>query len=138
LEHSLDKLHQVFINMINAVAAASEKRDPFTAGHQSRVAELATAIGKKLGLKGDRYDALNMAARIHDIGKINIPIEILSNPRKLTRLEYEMIKTHSKVGYDILQNLKSPWNLAEIVYQHHERMDGSGYPRGLTGDHVFL
>lgn len=123
---------------VEAIAKMVEVRDPYTAGHQSRVSHLAVAIAKELGLKDDQIEGIRVAANIHDIGKIQIPAEILSKPTKLTDLEYEMIKTHSGTGYEILKNIHFPWPIAQIVYQHHERIDGNGYPNGLKGDEILL
>jgi len=133
-----EKLRQSLEGTIHAVASAVEARDPYTAGHQSRVAELACAIGRKMELDTTRIDGLRWGGKIHDIGKIHLPAEILSKPAKLTDTEYELIKTHSQVGYDILKGIEFPWPIADIAYQHHERMDGSGYPQGLKGDEICL
>jgi len=138
LERNYSKMKMVFRNMVNALAATSDIRDPFTAGHQKRVSQLACEIAAEMDLTEDEQETIKMAALVHDIGKINIPIEILSNPRHLTDLEYEMIKTHSKVGHDILKTIKTPWKIAQIIYQHHERIDGSGYPEGLKGCDILL
>jgi len=115
------------------MAMTVESRDPYTAGHQRRVSELATPIGKDLGFSEDRLDGLRMAGVIHDLGKISVPSEILSKPGKINDNEFELIKNHAQVGYDILKEIDFPWPIAEIVYQHHERMNGSGYPRGEQG-----
>jgi putative nucleotidyltransferase with HDIG domain len=111
-------------------------RDPYTAGHQQRVAELAAAIATDMGMAPDRVYGLRMAGSIHDLGKIIIPSEILCKPGHLGHLEYEMIKNHVQAGYDILKKIEFPWPLADIILQHHERMDGSGYPHGLVGDAI--
>ena len=118
--------------------SAVESRDPYTSGHQVRVAHLARAIATEMGLPQDKIDGIRMAGSIHDIGKLSIPAEILSKPTKLTDIEYSLIKEHSRIGYEMLKNVESPWPLAQIVYQHHERMDGSGYPRNLKGDEILL
>jgi putative nucleotidyltransferase with HDIG domain len=121
-----------------AVGATLEIRDPYTSGHQVRVADLACAIAIERGLSEDRVEAVRMAATIHDIGKIAVPAEILSKPSKLTEAEFELIKVHAKVGYDILRNIDFPWPIAQFVLQHHERMNGSGYPAGLCGEDILL
>jgi putative nucleotidyltransferase with HDIG domain len=113
-------------------------RDPYTAGHQIRTADLASAIATEMGLPQDKIDGLRMASSIHDIGKLSIPAEILSKPTKLTDIEFSLIKEHSQSGYEMLKNVESPWPLAQIVYQHHERMNGSGYPRNLKGDEILI
>jgi putative nucleotidyltransferase with HDIG domain len=113
-------------------------KDPYTSGHQQRVSDLARAIATEMGLSADRQDFIRTASTIHDIGKIAIPTEILSNPTKLTALEFNLIKTHPQSGYDILKDIDFPWPVADIVLQHHERMDGSGYPQGLKEDDILL
>ena len=123
---------------IAVLSAAHGSRDPFTVLHQDRVAELAVAIGARLGLGSQRLEVLRLAAIVHDIGKIAVPAEILGKPGALSDTEYALVKTHCAVGYGILQNLQSPLPIAEIAYQHHERLDGSGYPRGLSGDGILL
>ncbi|HED14206.1 MAG TPA: PAS domain S-box protein [Gammaproteobacteria bacterium] len=123
---------------IMAVSKAFEVRDPYTAGHQQRVAQLACSIAQKMGLDGRQTEGVRMGATIHDLGKICLPAEILSKPTKLTALEFELIKNHTHVGYDILKDIPFPWPIADIAYQHHERMDGSGYPQGLKGDAICL
>jgi putative nucleotidyltransferase with HDIG domain len=115
-----------------------EMKDPYTAGHQQRVADLACAIALEMGLSEDRLYGLRMAGVIHDLGKIIVPSEILCKPGNLTGLEYELIKSHVQAGYDILKKIQFPWPLADIILQHHERMDGSGYPNGLMGDEIIL
>ena len=123
---------------INALASAVETRDPYTAGHQERVAKLACAIAKKLGLSKDQIEGIRMASLIHDIGKINVPAEILSRPAKLKESEISLIREHSKIGYEILKKIDFPWPIAKIVLQHHERMLGNGYPNGLSGKDILL
>jgi putative nucleotidyltransferase with HDIG domain len=120
------------------MVSAVETRDPYTAGHQVRSADLARAIATEMGLPQDKIDGIRMAGSIHDIGKLSIPAEILSNPTKLPELEFSLIKEHAKKGYEMLKDVESPWPLAEIVRQHHERMDGSGYPRNLKGDEICM
>lgn len=123
---------------VQAIALAVEMRDPYTAGHQSRAADLACAIAGIMNLAEDRIYGLKMASVIHDLGKLTIPGEILCKPGRLSGPEYAMIKTHVQSGYDILRKIDFPWPLADIVLQHHERLDGSGYPRGLSGDDILL
>jgi len=115
-----------------------EIRDPYTAGHQRRVAELAQALAERLELGERRSEGVYMAALIHDIGKIHVPSEILSKPGRLSDLEYALIKTHPAVGAEALQMVPFPWPLQEMIRQHHERSDGSGYPRGLSGDEILM
>ena len=123
---------------IQAIAATVESRDPYTAGHQKRVAELSTAIGREMGLDDERLRALGFAGIIHDLGKIHIPAEILSKPGRLSDLEYKLIQTHPEAGYEIIKDIRFPWPIAQIILQHHERLDGSGYPNGLKGDAILL
>jgi PAS domain S-box-containing protein len=123
---------------IQTIASTVEARDPYTAGHQRRVGELATAIALEMGLPEDQVNGIHLAAIIHDLGKIHIPAEILSKPGKLTNIEYMLIKTHPQDAYDILKSVKFPWPIADIILQHHERLDGSGYPQGLNGGAILL
>ena len=139
------KLQQTLYSLKNAVGAtiqvmvsAVEMKDPYTAGHQLRTADLACAIATEMGLAQEKIDGIHMAASIHDIGKLSIPAEILSKPTKLTNIEFSLIKEHVRSGYEMLKDVQSPWLLAQIVYQHHERMDGSGYPRNLKGDEIIM
>ena len=136
LQHTLESLRKAFSTIIQVMVSVVETRDPYTAGHQTRTADLARAIATEMGLSQDKIDGLRMAGSIHDIGKLSIPAEILSKPTKLSEIEFSLIKEHPQKGYEILKNVESPWPLAEIVYQHHERMNGSGYPRGLKGDEI--
>ena len=138
LRDALEILRKAFGATVQVMVTAVEVRDPYTSGHQIRSAELADAIAKEMGLPQEKVDGLRVAASIHDIGKISIPAEILSKPTKLTDLEFSLIKEHPKQGYQMTKNVESPWPLAEIVYQHHERMDGSGYPRKLKGDEILM
>jgi PAS domain S-box-containing protein/putative nucleotidyltransferase with HDIG domain len=131
-------LQQSLVQSIETIANTVEARDPYTAGHQQRVAALALAIAQEMGLPEDQIKGVHLAAIIHDLGKIHVPAEILSKPGKLTALEYELIKTHPQDGYDILKNVDFPWPIADIILQHHERLDGSGYPQGLKGDDILL
>ena len=123
---------------VQAMAATLETRDPYTAGHQQRVANLARAIAVEMGISEDKIEGIKMAGIIHDIGKIAVPAQILTKPGVLTDLEFNLIKTHAQVGYDILKTIDFPWPIAQMVHQHHERMDGSGYPQGLSGKDILL
>jgi PAS domain S-box-containing protein len=138
LKKSVEKLEKTMQSIIQAMAKIVEMKDPYTAGHQRRVAQLATAIAREMGLAPDKIDGLHMAATIHDIGKIYVPAEILCKPGRLTENEFGMIKAHAKVSYDILKMVEFPWPIAEIVIQHHERLDSSGYPLGISGDGIRL
>jgi putative nucleotidyltransferase with HDIG domain len=113
-------------------------RDPYTAGHERRVGEVAAAIAAEMGLDAETQRGLRVAGNLHDVGKITVPAEILSKPGKLSTLEFEIIKTHAAQGYEILKDIDFPWPVAEVAYQHHERIDGSGYPRGLKGEEIVL
>lgn len=138
LNRSYRQLDRLLEGVVNALASAVEKRDPYTAGHQRRVAELAVAITKELGVSEEIIDYLRIAALLHDVGKIYVPAEILAKPTILTPAEFKIIKTHSQVGYEILKPLDFPWPIPEIVLQHHEKNDGSGYPRGLKGNEIMI
>ncbi|MBN2621275.1 PAS domain S-box protein [candidate division WOR-3 bacterium] len=138
LKSNVDKLKQLMQNTVDSMATILETRDPYTAGHQQRVAQLANAIARSLNLSEDQLLGLNMAAVIHDIGKIYVPAEILTRPSTLTDSEFALIKTHPKVGYEILKRVEFPWPVATIVLQHHERINGSGYPQGLKGKSIIL
>jgi HD-GYP domain-containing protein (c-di-GMP phosphodiesterase class II) len=138
LENSIMKLRKAMGGIIQAMALTVEKRDPYTAGHQRRVSDLARAISTEMELSEEQIDGIRLAGTIHDIGKICVPADILSKPGRLTEHEFGIIKDHPQVGYDILKEIEFPWPIAQIVYQHHERMDGSGYPRGLAGEKILL
>jgi putative nucleotidyltransferase with HDIG domain len=138
LKDTLESLRKAVDTTVQVLVSAVEVRDPYTAGHQLRTADLARAIATEMGLPQEKIDGIRMAGSIHDIGKLSIPAEILSKPTKLTNLEFSIIKEHSQKGYEMLKDVESPWPLAEIVYQHHERMDGSGYPRNLKGDEILM
>jgi len=135
---SFEKLQRALEETVHALASAVEMRDPYTAGHQRRVTELVCAVAEEMGLPEEQIEGLRMAGLIHDIGKINVPAEILSKPSRLNDTEFSLIKAHSQAGYDILKTIDFPWPLAKIVLQHHERIDGSGYPTGLKGDEILL
>ncbi len=138
LRKSYTKLQKTLNGTINALATIVETNDPYTSGHQKRVAFLAIAISEELGLDKNKIEAIGTAACIHDIGKINIPASILSRPGKLSDIEFEMIKAHSKIGYDIIKEIEFPSSVEKIVLQHHERLDGSGYPDGLKNKDIIL
>jgi PAS domain S-box-containing protein len=138
LHQTLESLKRAVGTTIQVLMSALESRDPYTAGHQSQSTNLACAIAEELGLCQDKIEGIRMAASIHDIGKLSIPAEILTKPTKLTNLEFSLIKEHARSGYDMLKDVESPWPLAQIVYQHHERMDGTGYPRNLKGDEILM
>jgi PAS domain S-box-containing protein/putative nucleotidyltransferase with HDIG domain len=138
LKQSFEKLHNALGSTIQAISKIVESRDPYTSGHQERVARLATAIAGEMGLPGELIESIRMAATLHDVGKINVPAEILSKPKHLSEIEMSMVRMHSEVGYSILAPIDFPYPVAQIVAQHHERMDGSGYPAGLTGEHILL
>ena len=138
LQRSYKQLRETFIETVNALASTVEMKDPYTAGHQRWATRLACAIAKEMGLSEEQIEGIRMAASIHDIGKINIPAEILSKPGQLSDIQYNMVKIHAQVGCDILREIKFPWPVAKIVLQHHERWDGSGYPEGLSGEEIIL
>lgn len=136
LAYSAERLKRALLGTIQAIAITVEKRDPYTAGHQQKTALLVTAIAEELGWSAERIEGLRLGAIIHDIGKIYVPAEILSRPGALTASEYKIIKTHPLVGYDIVKDVEFPWPVAQMILQHHERLDGSGYPHGLKGDEI--
>jgi len=135
-KNSFDQLRKALSGTVQAIASLVETRDPYTAGHQDRVVDLARAIARQMGLSKEQIDGLRIAGKIHDIGKVSVPAELLSLPRKLSDLEFELIKTHAQAGYEIIKDIEFPWPIARIVLEHHERMDGSGYPNGLTGKDI--
>lgn len=129
-------LRRTLLGTVEALASALEVRDPYTAGHQRRVAHVAVHIADLLGFDEERREGLRLAGLLHDIGKLHIPAEILAKPTRLTAAEFALIKDHSLAGWDILKRVEFPWPLAKMVLQHHERMDGSGYPEGVAGDEI--
>lgn len=135
---SLDRLRQTLRGAVDAISRAVELRDPYTAGHQRRVADLARAVAEELGLDAERVEAVRTAGSIHDIGKLKVPAEILVKPGRLTPIEFGLVKLHPQTGFEALRPVDFPWPLAEIVLQHHERLDGSGYPAGIGGDRILL
>ena len=138
LKASVEKLNIITHSIIEAITKTVEKRDPYTAGHQQRVSRLAAGIAGKMNLTQEKIEGIQIAALVHDIGKIVIPIDILSKPGRINFHEYSLIKAHSETGYEILQGIEFPWPVAQIVLQHHERIDGSGYPYGLKGNDILL
>jgi len=132
------QLQIAFMQTVGLVTTLSEMRDPYTAGHERRVAEIAVAIGKELGLDDLQLEGLKVGGYLHDVGKTSIPVEILTKPGKISALEYELIKVHPMAGYNVLKDVDFPWPVARIALQHHERLDGSGYPKGLKGDEILL
>jgi len=137
-KESAERIRKALGATAQAIAVTIEMRDPYTAGHQRRVADLASSIAKEMNLPDDQIFGIHMAATIHDIGKISVPSEILSKPTKLKKMEFDLIKEHSQSGYDILKDIDFPWPIARIVLEHHERMNGSGYPRNLTGNEILI
>ena len=138
LKKSYEDLEKIMSGTLFAFGRLSEARDPYTAGHQKRVSKLACEVGRELGLSEDKCKGIEVAGSLHDIGKINIPSEILNKPGKLTEIEINLIKTHPQIGYEIVKNIPFPWPVSETIIQHHERLDGSGYPYGLKGDEICL
>jgi PAS domain S-box-containing protein len=138
LQRSYELLRETLISSVNALASTIEKRDPYTAGHQKQATILACAIATEMELPEEQIEGIRMAGLIHDIGKIMVPAEILSKPGPLSEIQFDMVKMHPQAGYDILTGVTFPWPVAEIVLQHHERLDGSGYPRGLSGEKIML
>jgi HD-GYP domain-containing protein (c-di-GMP phosphodiesterase class II) len=133
------QLETAFMSTVEVATTLSEMRDPYTAGHERRVAEIAVAIGAELGFDARRLEGLRVAGHLHDIGKITVPTEILAKPGKLSPIEYQLIKGHAQASYDVLKDVKFPsWPVAQIALQHHERMDGTGYPQGLKGEAILL
>ena len=138
LKNSLDRLQKIMNSIILAISKIIESKDPYTSGHQERVSMISTSIAENMSLPAEMIEGIRIAATLHDIGKINVPAEILSSPRKLTEIEYGIIKMHSGVGYEILKDIEFNNPVAQIVLHHHEKMDGSGYPAGIRGDDILL
>ena len=138
LSLTLGKLRKAMGATIQAMSLTIETRDPYTAGHQKRVSDLARAIATEMKLSSEDIDAIRMAASIHDLGKISIPAEILSKPGKINEFEFRLIQNHPQIGFEILRTIEFPWPIAEIVLQHHERINGSGYPNGLRGEEIHI
>lgn len=133
---SKETVHSALVQTVQAIAQTLEQRDPYTAGHQKRVAILARAIGQELGYDTDYLEGLHFGGLIHDVGKIQVPSDILSRPGKLRKEEFDLIKLHPASGYEIIKGINFPWPVGDIVYQHHERLNGSGYPQGLKSDAI--
>jgi putative two-component system response regulator len=137
-EYTIDSLKNAVGATMQVMVSAIEAREPYKVGHQLRSANLACAIAEEMGLAQEKMDGLRMAGSIHDIGKLSIPAEILARPAKLSKLEFSLMKEHSCSGYEMLKEVEFPWPLAQIIHQHHERMDGSGYPQNLKGDEILM
>jgi len=138
LQRSLEKLQSAFEGVVQAMGMAMEMKDLYTSGHQQRVAHLACALAEELGLSEHRVEGLRVAGLLHDLGKISVATEILSKPGKINEYEYALIKGHPQIGCDILRGIEFPWPVAQIILQHHERLDGSGYPGGLLEEDILL
>ena len=138
LAATLESLKQTLTGTVETIASLIEYRDPYTAGHERRVAEIARAIGQELGLTDKRVEGLRVIGYLHDVGKIAVPVEILSKPSRLSDIEFKLIQSHSEAGHEILKAMQFPWPVADTILQHHERLDGSGYPRGLKGEEIIL
>jgi PAS domain S-box-containing protein len=131
-----EKQERILLQTIEAIASTVEARDPYTAGHQRRVADIASAVALEMGLSNETTHSIYLAATIHDLGKIRVPAEILSKPGRLSDIEYELVKGHVETGYDIIKDVPFPWPIAQMILQHHEREDGSGYPQGLKDGQI--
>jgi len=138
IRHYITRLEHAVLGTVDAVSQMVELRDPYTAGHERRVGELSAAIAAEMGLDDNMQRGLRIAGAVHDIGKIGIPAEILSKPSRISPTEFELVKSHAQQGYEVLKGIDFPWPVAEVARQHHERLDGSGYPRGLKGDDILL
>jgi len=138
LTQTLEKLRRALGGIVHAMAVTVETRDPYTSGHQKRISNLARVIAQEMGLSKDTIEGIRMAGMIHDIGKISVPAEILSKPTKLSNMEFSLIKVHPQSGYNILKEIDFPWPVAQIVLQHHERLNGSGYPNSLKNGQILL
>ncbi|HZK40127.1 MAG TPA: HD-GYP domain-containing protein [Atribacterota bacterium] len=134
----IKEMHKIIEGTANIITKVVELRDPYSIGHQQRVSKLATAIAREMELPQDKIEGTKIASLVHDIGKVNLPTEIISKPSKLIDVEFNLIKNYPRVGYDILKKVDFPWPVAEIVLQHQEKIDGSGYPRGLKGDEICI
>ena len=137
-QQQLAQLQSSLNDTMRAIASIVELRDPYTAGHQVRVADLAVAIARQMALPDNQVHAIDLAGTVHDLGKIKIPSEILSKPGNISDIEFSLIKSHAQAGYDILKTITFPWPIAQMVLQHHERLDGTGYPQGIRGDAILL
>jgi PAS domain S-box-containing protein len=135
---SYNRIKKTLQAAVQSIALLVETKDPYTSGHQERVSQLAQAIAKEIGFTEDQLDFISTASIIHDLGKVSVPSELLSKPTKLSDLEFNLIKVHSQAGYNILKDIDFPWPVADVVLQHHERMNGSGYPQNLHGEAILL
>jgi len=138
LEKSEKRLQKTMEDTIYTIGKIAETRDPYTSGHQKNVSQIAIFIAQEMKLPKDKIEGIRIASLVHDIGKISLPAEILNKPTKLSEMEYGLIKDHSQVGYDVLKSIEFSWPIAQIILQHHERLDGSGYPQGLKGKDILL
>ncbi len=138
IQESMDKLRRILYGIVEAMAKTVETRDPYTAGHQKRVADIAKEIAREMNLGRDVIESCDIAGQIHDLGKIAIPAEILNKPGKISNIEFELIKMHSQMGFDILKNIDFPWPISDIVLQHHEKFNGSGYPNAIKGEEILI
>lgn len=138
IKDSMEKLRRMLYGIVEAISKTVETRDPYTAGHQKRVADIAKEIAREMGLGRDVIESVDIAGQIHDLGKIAIPSEILNKPGRINKIEFELIKMHPQTGYDILKNIDFPWPISDIVLQHHEKYDGNGYPNGISGDEILI
>ena len=138
LRQTMEKLRRALDGIVNVIGLTVESRDPYTAGHQRRVADLAHAIAQEMKLPEKMTEAIRMAGAIHDLGKVAVPAEILSKPGRLTENEFNLIKEHPQVGYNILKDLEFPWDIARVILQHHEKVNGTGYPQGLANEEILL
>lgn len=138
VEERTVQLREAMEGIIRAMSLTIESRDPYTSGHQQRAARLVRAMAREMGFSREQTQGVYLGGMIHDIGKISVPAEILCKPGRLSDIEFSLIRLHPRIGYDILKEIEFPWPIAEMVYQHHERMDGSGYPRGLSGEDILL
>jgi len=138
LKQTYKKLQKFIEGTANIITKVVETRDPYSTGHQQRVSQLATAIAQEMKLPQDRIEGVRLASLVHDVGKVNLPTEIVSKPSSLVEVEFNLLKNHPRVGYEILKKVDFPWPIAEIVFQHQEKIDGSGYPRGLKGNDILI
>ena len=133
-----EELQKIIEDIADIITKVIELRDPYSIGHLQRVSKLAMAIAQEMKLPQDKIEGIKIASLVHDIGKVNLPSEIVRKPGKLIEVEFNLIKSHPKISYDLLKRIDFPWPIAEIVFQHHEKIDGSGYPRGLKGDEICI
>lgn len=138
LKESIAKQQRILEEIVKAITLTVQLRDPYTSGHEQKVSQLANSIATEMGIPKEQTQGILIAALLHDVGKIYVPAEILSKPNRLSRIEFEMIKTHPQLGYEILKEIEFPWPVAQMILQHHEKLDGSGYPSGLLGKDILL